>query len=77
MRALLVFVILGHTPLILLVCLFALLYLTWIELRDEELEPLVKLWWGLLVFITHVFGYLALRIWLALRRRRDDARRPA
>jgi len=37
----------------------------------------VKLWWALLVFITHFFGYLALRIWLVLRRRRDDARRPA
>ena len=69
--------ILGHTPLILLLCLIALLYLTWIELRQQELEPLVKLWWGLLVLLTHVFGYLALRIWLAVRRRRDDARRPA
>ena len=72
-----VFVILGHTPLILLVCLAGLLYLTWVELRHEELEPQVKLWWGLLVLLTHVPGYLALRIWIAVRRRRDDARRPA
>ena len=71
------FVILGHTPLILLFTLLGLLYLTWIELRDEELEPQVKLWWGMLVFLTHVPGYLALRIWLAVRRRRDAARRPA
>ena len=72
-----VFLILGHTPLILLVCLVGLVYLTWVELRGEELEPQVKLWWGLLVLLTHVPGYLALRIWIALRRRRDGARRPA
>jgi hypothetical protein len=71
------FVILGHVPLVLLVCLLGLLYLTWVELRGEELEPQVKLWWGLLVLLTHVPGYLALRIWMMLRRRRDDARRPA
>jgi hypothetical protein len=72
-----VFVILGHTPLILLVCLLGLLYLSWLDLRGEELDPQVNLFWGLLVFLTHVPGYLALRIWLAVRRRRDDARRPA
>jgi hypothetical protein len=73
----LLFLILGYTPVILLVCLLGLLYLTWVELRGEELEPLVKLWWGLLVLLTHVPGYLALRIWIAVRRRRDGARRPA
>ena len=73
----LLFVILGRTPLILLVCLLGLLYLTWVELREEESEPIVKLWWGLLVFLTHVPGYLALRIWLVVRRRRAGARRTA
>jgi hypothetical protein len=72
-----VFVILGHAPVVLLVCLLGLLYLTWVELRAEELEPQVKLWWGLLVLLTHVPGYLALRVWIALRRRRAGARRPA
>jgi uncharacterized membrane protein YwzB len=76
-RAVLVFLILGHTPLILLVCLLGLLYLTWWDLRDEELEPQVKLWWFLLVFLTNVVGYAALRIWLAVRRRRAGAHRPA
>jgi hypothetical protein len=71
------FVILGHTPLVLLVSLLGLLYLTWVDLRNEPLEPLVKLWWALLVLLTHVPGYLALRIWLAVRRRRAGARRPA
>jgi hypothetical protein len=71
------FLILGSVPVLLLVCLIALLYLTWVELRNEDLEPLVKLWWWLLVLLTNVPGYLALRIWIAVRRRRDGARRPA
>jgi hypothetical protein len=71
------FLILGYIPLLLLVTLLGLLYLTWVELRGEDLEPMVKLWWALLVLLTHVPGYLALRIWIAVRRRRDGARRPA
>jgi hypothetical protein len=71
------FVILGQVPLVLLVCLLGLLYLTWVELRGVELESQVKLWWWLLVLLTHVPGYLALRVWMMLRRRRDGARRPA
>ena len=73
----LLFVLLGHTPLILLASLLGLLYLTWLELRSEPLEPLVQLWWYLLVFLFNVVGYAALRIWLVVRRRRDGARRPA
>ena len=73
----LLFVLLGHTPLILLVCLVGLLYLTWVELRHEDLEPLVKVWWGLLVLLTHVLGYIVLRVWIAIRRRRGAERRPA
>jgi hypothetical protein len=60
------FVILGHVPVILLVCLVGLLYLTWVEFRGRTIEPVVKVWWYLLVFLTHVLGYLALRIWLAV-----------
>ena len=73
----LLFVLLGHTPVVLLVCLLGLLYLTWIELRTESLEPLVQLWWFLLVFLFNVVGYVALRIWLVVRRRRAAERRPA
>ena len=71
------FVILGSTPVVLLVCLVGLLYLTWVELRHEDLHPQIKLWWFLLVLLTHVPGYLALRIWIAVRRRRHAERRPA
>jgi hypothetical protein len=73
----LLFVILGEVPIVLLVCLVGLLYLSWVDLRNEGLEPLVQLWWYLLVFLTNVLGYAALRIWLLLRRRRGGARRPA
>jgi len=73
----LLFVILGHVPIVLLVCLVGLMYLTWVDLRGEGLEPLLQLWWYLLVFLFNVAGYAALRIWLTVRRRRDGARRPA
>ena len=73
----LLFVILGHVPIVLLVCLLGLLYLTWIELRGESLEPQVQLWWYLLVLLFNVLGYAALRIWLTVRRRRAAERRPA
>jgi hypothetical protein len=72
------FVLTGRAPLILLACLVVLLYLTWYELRDEhDVQPLVKLWWGLLVVLFNVLGYAALRVWLAVRRRRAGAHRPA
>ncbi len=71
-----VFVVLGHVPVVLLICLAGLLWLTWVELRRENLEPIVKLWWGLLVLLTHVLGYVVLRVWLAVRRRSTE-RRPA
>jgi hypothetical protein len=71
------FVLLGHTPVVLLVALLGLLYLSWLELRGEPLEPLVQLWWYLAVLLFHVVGYLGLRVWLVVRRRRAAARRPA
>ena len=64
-----VFVVLGHAPVILVVCLLGLVYLSWVELRQEDLQPAVKLWWVMLVFLTHLPGYVALRIWIAVRRR--------
>jgi hypothetical protein len=72
------FVLTGRMPLILLASLLGMLYLTWLDLRDEPgVQPQVKLWWALLVLLLNVVGYAALRIWLALRRRRDGERRPA
>ena len=73
----LLFVLIGQVPVVLLVALLGLLYLTWLELRTEPLEPLVQLWWYLLVLLFNVIGYAALRIWLVIRRRRAAERRPA
>ena len=41
-----------------------------LQYLNNDLEAQVKLWWCLLVFLTNVPGYVALRIWVVLRRRR-------
>jgi hypothetical protein len=73
----LLFVLAGEMPWILLLSLAGLLYLTWLDLREEPVEPMVKLFWGSLVLLTNLLGYAALRIWLAVRRRRGAAHRSA
>jgi membrane protein DedA with SNARE-associated domain len=73
----LLFVLIGEMPWILLLSLAGLLYLTWLDLRAEPAEPMVKLWWGALVLLTNVVGYVALRVWLAIRRRRGAAHHSA
>lgn len=45
------------------------LYLTVIELRDWKPHWKWWLWWILFVGLLHVFGYLALRGYVALRQR--------
>ncbi len=66
----LLFLITQDLPLILLLALLALCYLTAIELASEDDPIMIKAWWVLLVFLTNVVGYVAFRIWLAARRRR-------
>jgi hypothetical protein len=63
------FLVMGQMPVVLLVALLILCYLTAIELRPEDDPVLIKAWWVLLVFLTNVLGYAAFRIWLAVRRR--------
>ncbi len=66
------FFLLDRVPDILWLSLVGLVYLAWIEVRREpELSPQWKLWWCLLVFLLNVPAYVALRLWLAVRRRRD------
>lgn len=65
----LLFLLTGRVPLFLVVLLGALLYLTWIEVKDEDMTNAWKLWWVALVLLTNVLGYLVLRI-VMLRRRR-------
>jgi hypothetical protein len=69
-----VFVSTGQAPIILLVALLILCYLTAVELRPEkDMEFLPKAWWVLLVFLFHVFGYAVFRLWLAMRRKNSRA----
>lgn len=44
------------------------LYLTAIELREFRPHYLWWSWWLLLVLLTHFVGYLALRVYVAVRR---------
>ena len=68
------FVFTGQIPLILLVALLILAYLTGYELwQEKDLAFLYKAWWVLLVILFHVFGYAVFRIWLAMRRRERRA----
>jgi hypothetical protein len=72
----LLFLLFDNVPDILWLCLAGLVYLSWIEVRREPEQLQVKLWWCLLVLLTNIPGYVALRIWVAVRRRRraSDAR---
>ena len=65
------FYLLPRAPFIIIVLTLAVsLYLTVIELREQDPRPHWK-WWGWwlsLVFLTHFIGYLALRAYVAYRR---------
>jgi len=65
------FFLFDTVPDVLWLSLLGLVYLAWIEVRREpDLLAQVKLWWCLLVFLVNLPGYVALMIWVALRRRR-------
>lgn len=67
------FLLTGNASFFLIVLLVALVYLTWIELRNEPVDLNVKLWWLSLVLLVNLPGYLVMRVWLAARRRRTAA----
>ena len=65
-----VFVFTQQVPPILAIALVILIYLTVLELwNEDDLEFLWKAFWVLFVFLGHVFGYGIFRAWLALHRR--------
>ena len=65
-----VFVLTQQVPPILAIALLILVYLTVVELwNEDDLEFLWKAFWVLFVFLGHVFGYGIFRAWLALYRR--------
>ena len=70
----LLFVLTGQAPPVLLVALGICVYLTVSDLwSEQDLAVMPKAWWVLLVFLTHVVGYLVFRVWIARRRRRREA----
>jgi threonine/homoserine/homoserine lactone efflux protein len=68
--AVIFFVLFQSVPAILLLTLAGALYLTWYDIKDEDLDFQVKAWWFLLVVLFHVPAYLVFRGWLAVRRHR-------
>jgi hypothetical protein len=65
-----VFALTQQAPPILVVSLLILVYLTVLELRNEEDLPFLwKAWWTLLVFLGHDAGFAVFWIWLFMRRR--------
>lgn len=68
------FLITGRMHVFMLALLLLLVYLAWMELRNEPESLQVKLWWLSVVLLGNVLGYLALRVWLVGRRRK---RQPA
>jgi hypothetical protein len=73
-----IFVITQQLPPVLVVALGIVVYLTVLELwNEDELQLLWKAFWVLFVFLGHVFGYGIFRAWLALHRRgRGEGARP-
>ena len=69
----LLFILLGMYPWVLLLTWAVALYLTWIEVREQEMDRRHKLWWLQLTFLLHFPGYLALRFWVFYQRRRATA----
>ena len=64
------FVVIGQLPIVLLIALLIMCYLTGIELRNEPDPFLIKAWWVLLVFLLNVAGFAVFLIWLTVKRRR-------
>jgi hypothetical protein len=69
----LLFLLLGTYPYVLLLTWALAIYLTWIEVREQEMDRRHKIWWLQLTFLFHFLGYLVLRFWVFYRRRRATA----
>jgi hypothetical protein len=65
----LIFLVLGFTPWLLVLTLAVVMYLTVVELREQDWHYTRWVWWLLLVFMTHFVGYLFLRAYVLYRRR--------
>ena len=70
-----VILLVGVPAPLMFVTLLLALYLTVVELRQMEPRPhyLWWSWWLLLVLMTHFVGYLILRVYAVVYRRRQAA----
>jgi hypothetical protein len=68
--AVLLFMLIQDVPVVLLIVLAVCLYLVWVDIKEEDVDFQVKVWWFLFVFLLHVLGYLIFRGWIYLRRHR-------
>jgi hypothetical protein len=70
-----VILLVGVPAPLMFVTLLLALYLTVVELRQMEPRPhyLWWSWWLLLVAMTHFVGYLILRVYAVVHRRRQAA----
>ena len=73
LHGVLLFWLLGMYPYVLLLTWALAIYLTWIEVREQQMDRLHKFWWIQLTVLFHFPGYLALRFWVFYRRRRATA----
>ncbi len=62
--------LLGFAPWVILLTLAIALYLTVIELLELRPNYGWWVWWLLLVFLTHFVGYLILRVYSFIEKRR-------
>jgi hypothetical protein len=65
----LIFWLLDVYPIVLLLTWAVCFYLTFLEARQRHLDALRTTWWLLLVFFTHVLGYLVMRVWVFYKSR--------
>ena len=56
---------------VLFLLLVAALGLTWWEARQQKFDTRLTFWWISVVGMTHVLGYLALRLWVSYQERQD------
>ena len=56
---------------VLFVLLLAAIGLTWWEARQQDFDRRLTFWWISVVAMTHVLGYLALRLWVTFRERQN------
>lgn len=59
--------------LIMWLALLGALGLTYWECREQRYENKLTAWWLSLVFLFHVPGYLALRLWVFFKRDKETA----